>query len=48
MGQTDKQFNAFLRLIIRDLKDAINESNPEKKQEMLTTLLGDLQAALED
>lgn len=48
MGQTDKQFSGFLRLLIRDLKDVLNEADPAKKQEMLKTLLGDLQAALED
>ena len=26
MGQTDKQFNGFLRVIIRDLKDSIEQS----------------------
>lgn len=48
MGQTDKQFNGFLRVIIRDLKDAISESDPDKKQKMLEALLSDLQTTLED
>ena len=48
MGQTDKQFNGFLRVVIRDLKDAISESDPDKKQKMLEALLNDLQTTLED
>ena len=48
MGQTDKQFNGFLRVVIRDLKDVISESDPDKKQKMLEALLNDLQTTLED
>ena len=48
MGQTDKQFNGFLRVIIRDLKEAISEEDLEKKQAMLEALLQDLQTTLED
>ena len=48
MGQSDQQFNGFLRLIIRDLKDAIAETDLEKKQSMLQALLNDLQTTLED
>jgi len=48
MGQTDKQFNGFLRVIIRDLKDAIGEDDPDKKHKMLEALLSDLQTTLEE
>lgn len=48
MGQADKQFNGFLRVIIRDLKEAIAEKDPEKKQAQLEALLHDLQTTLED
>jgi len=48
MGQTDKQFNGFLRVIIRDLKEAISETDPDKKKEKLEALLNDLQSTLED
>ena len=48
MGQTDKQFNGFLRVIIRNLKEAIEENEPEKKQAKLEALLTDLQNTLED
>ena len=40
MGQTDKQFNGFLRVIIRDLKDSIAEPDPDKKQKMLEAQIG--------
>lgn len=48
MGQADKQFSGFLRVIIRDLKEAIAEKDPEKKQAQLEALLHDLQTTLED
>ncbi|MCI9235521.1 MAG: hypothetical protein HFG24_06025 [Anaerotruncus sp.] len=48
MGQTDKQFNGFLRMVIRDLKEAIAEDDLDKKQKMLEALLSDLQTTLED
>ena len=48
MGQTDKQFNGFLRVIIRDLKEAIAEKDPEKKQAQVEALRHDLQTTLED
>lgn len=48
MGQTDRQFNGFLRVVIRDLKEAIAETDPEKKREKLEALLDDLQTTLED
>ncbi len=48
MDGSDKQFNGFLRVIIRDLKDAIGEDDPDKKQKMLEALLSDLQTTLED
>ena len=48
MGQTDKQFGGFLRVIIRDLKEARDESDIEKMRERIEALLADLQATLED
>jgi len=48
MGQTDKQFNGFLRMVISSLKKAIAEKDPEKKRELLEELLHDLQTTLED
>ena len=48
MGQTDKQFSGFLRLLISSLKKAIEEPDPEKKRELLQELLDNLQTTLED
>ena len=48
MGQTDKQFGGFLRMIIRDLKEALAEKDPQKTREKIELLLADLQATLED
>lgn len=48
MEQSDKLFNAFLRLVIRDLKEAIAEEDPTKRQTVLKSLLADLQTTLED
>lgn len=48
MGQTDKQFGGFLRMIIRDLKEALAEKDPQKMREKVEILLNDLQATLED
>jgi len=48
MGQTDKQFGGFLRMIIRALKEARAETDVEKIHRKLDALLADLQATLED
>lgn len=48
MGQTDKQFCGFLRMVIAFLKKALREKDPDKMREMLTELIGDLQTTLED
>ena len=48
MGQTDKQFGGFLRMVIRDLKAAIAEKDLDKKHAILEALLSDLQNTLED
>lgn len=48
MGQTDKQFCAFLRMIIRDLDDIHDEKDLEKKQKLIEVLKDDLQKTLED
>ena len=48
MGQADKQFGGFLRVIIRDLKEANAETDIEKMRERINALLADLQATLED
>lgn len=48
MGQTDKQFNGFLRMQITLLKNALSEKDPEKMKERLEELLEELQTTLED
>ena len=48
MGQTDKQFGGFLRMVIRDLKEAIAEKDLDKKHAILEALLSDPQNPLED
>ena len=48
MGQTDKQFGGFLRMVITSIKRIIAESDPNKKQALLEELLKDMQATLED
>lgn len=48
MGQTDKQFGGFLRVIIRDLREARSETDVEKIHQKIDALLADLQATLED
>lgn len=48
MGQTDKQFGGFLRLLIASLKKAIAAEDIETMRTMLKELLNDLQNTLED
>lgn len=48
MGQTDKQFGAFLRMVIRTLREARAETDVKKIYAKIDALLADLQAALED
>lgn len=49
MGMTDKQFNYFLRTIIKELKE-IKQSldDKEKAEEKIEEVLEDLQKTLED
>lgn len=48
MGQTDKQFGGFLRMLIARVKFVIAEQDPDKRLELLTEILKDLQTTLED
>ena len=48
MGMTDKQFNGFIRLLLDNLKDAMEESDEVKKADKLDKIIGNLQATLED
>ncbi|MCI9552116.1 MAG: hypothetical protein HFE94_01115 [Acutalibacter sp.] len=48
MGQTDKQFCAFLRMIIDELDDIELENDPEKKSKLIERLRKNLQNTLEE
>lgn len=48
MGQTDKQFTGFLRMVITSLKKAMAAKDVETMRELLNELLDDLQKTLED
>lgn len=48
MGQADKQFGGFLRMLIARMKKAIEEKDPEKAKELMREILADLQNTLED
>ncbi len=45
MGMTNKQFNGFIRLVIKAVKAALDSENPKKE---LENLLDILQSMLED
>lgn len=48
MGQTDKQFGGFLRMLIARLKRVMLEKDPATKDALLQEILTDLQNTLED
>lgn len=48
MGQTDKQFGGFLRMLIARLKRALEADSLEDCKKALTEILTDLQNTLED
>lgn len=48
MGQANKQFGGFLRMLIARMKKAIEEKDPEKAKELMREILADLQNTLED
>ena len=48
MGMTDKQFNAFLRQLIKNLKKANEEKVEENKTKEIENIIEDLQKSIED
>lgn len=48
MGQTDKQFKAFLRQILRDLKRAQAAPTFEDAKILLGEMIEDMQHSIED
>ena len=48
MGMTDSQFKSFLRFVIGDIKEALEEEDMEKKNKIIQEILENLQSGLED
>ena len=48
MGMTDKQFNGFLRQLIKNLKTANENNNEEEKTKEIKEIIEDLQKTIED
>lgn len=48
MGMTDKQFNGFVRFVLDDLKEVIEELQEGKAKEKLEKVAENLQKTLED
>lgn len=48
MGQADKQFGGFLRMLITSLKKAMAVEDVETMRALIQELLNDLQNTLED
>ena len=48
MGMTNNQFKGYIRLLLRDIDDVIQESDLDKKNKILEQISQDLRAALED
>lgn len=48
MGMTDKQFNGFLRFMLDCLEEAMQEKDPEKREEKFQKLKDNIQKTIED
>ena len=48
MGMTDSQFKGFIRFVLDDLVEIQGENTPEKRDEKLKKVIGNLQKVLED
>lgn len=48
MGMTDKQFNGFLRQLIKNLENANENTNEEEKTKEINEIIDELQKTLED
>ena len=48
MGMTDKQFQSWVRFLLGSLKDAVQETDPEKKEAKMSEIMENLQKTLED
>lgn len=47
MGESDRQFKGFLRLLISALREVNEEENAEKRKVKLESVIKDLQSTLE-
>lgn len=48
MGQTDSQFKCNIRFMLDAIRDARNEKDTERKDQLLDRILENLQKTLED
>ena len=48
MGMTDKQFNGFIRFILDDIKEVVENLPEGKEREKLQKVADNLQQTLED
>ena len=48
MGMTDSQFRSFLRFVIGDIQEALEEEDMEKKNKIIQETLDNLQIAIEN
>lgn len=48
MGMTDKQFNGFVRFVLDDIKEVIDQLEESKAKEKLEKVADNLQQTLED
>lgn len=48
MGMTDKQFNGFVRFVLDDIREVLEEIEESKAKEKLEKVADNLQQTLED
>jgi len=48
MGMTDKQFCSFVRFVLDDIKEVLDEMTDSKEKEKLQKVADNLQKTLED
>lgn len=48
MGQTDSQFKAFIRFVLKSLKEIRSETDEKKRSEKIEEVIVLLQETLED
>lgn len=48
MGMTDKQFQSWVRFLLGNLEDVVQETDPKKKEAKIAKIMENLQKTLED